>query len=208
MKIIVTEEQVKNLINQLHEQSSFGDEIKDFISHPIDKLHQYYDSIKNYFDTPTGQTTNNDSQQLGQNSTELMNPLGHSARITSGFGPRNIGGMASHNHKGIDMASPSGSEVMAAGDGTIMFAGDTTPNGCGGFVMIDHGGGLQTKYCHLREWVVSKGQQVKKGQVIGYSGGGHNDPYKGDASGQHLHFEVVLDGKSVDPLSNPQYGIA
>ena len=120
---------------------------------------------------------------------ELMHPLGHQSKITSNFGPRNAG-IGSKDHKGVDISAASGSPVYAPADGKVTAAKDTTPNGCGGFVSIDHGS-LVTKFCHLKQWLVRENDKVKKGQVIGYSGGGPNDSYKGTASGPHLHYEII-----------------
>ena len=121
------------------------------------------------------------------------------ARLTSGFGPRNIGGRASKNHMGCDLGVPSGTPVYAVANGKVKAARDTSPNGCGGFVKIQHKD-YSTKYCHLKRWDVKKGDEVSKGQQIGLSGGASNDPFKGNSMGAHLHYEV-LDGKRhIDPV--------
>lgn len=119
--------------------------------------------------------------------------------INSPYGPRNIGGNASKDHKGVDLKAKSGTEVYSVANGTVKAARDTTPNGCGGFVKIDHGE-YQTKYCHLKKWSVKKGDTVTKGQLIGWSGGDKNDPYKGNSMGAHLHYEVLKGGKHVNPV--------
>ena len=125
---------------------------------------------------------------------EMMNPLGKKTAIKSGFGIRitYIPG-ATLDHKGVDLVAPSGSPVYAPANGTVEFAGDTTPNGCGGNIRINHGN-VKTKYCHLKKWTVNTGQQVQKGQIIGYSGGAPGDPYRGNASGPHLHYEILNSG--------------
>jgi murein DD-endopeptidase MepM/ murein hydrolase activator NlpD len=134
------------------------------------------------------------------NGNDLMNPLGHRTGISSKFGLRNIT-RGSKNHKGVDLPTPSGSEVYAPGNATVLYAGDTTPNGCGGYVQLDHGT-MITKFCHLRDWVVNKGQTVKKGQLIGHSGGGSNDPHRGTSTGAHLHYEILnSSGVAVNPTS-------
>ena len=127
--------------------------------------------------------------------TELMHPLGSGHKVTSGFGMRNIGKGTSKNHKGIDISAEVGSPVYAPADGVVIYAGDTTPNGCGGFVKINHTGvNLQTKFCHLSKWIVAKGDQVKKGQLIAYSGGQRGALYAGNSLGPHLHYEVLDSG--------------
>jgi murein DD-endopeptidase MepM/ murein hydrolase activator NlpD len=135
-------------------------------------------------------------------TNEPMNPLGRITPITSYYGPRqtNIQG-ASKDHKGIDLATQSGSPVYAPLDGVVMSSKDTTPNSCGGFIQLGHAT-METKFCHLRQLIVKRGDNVKKGQLIGYSGGGSNDPMRGDASGPHLHYEILgRSGMPKNPLS-------
>ena len=110
------------------------------------------------------------------------------------------------NHKGIDLKAESGTPVVAAASGRIVKADATSdPNGYGGQVLIRHdaeGNTFYTKYGHLRKINVSKGALVSKGQVIGESGGGKNDPNRGRSTGPHLHFEILdSTSKAVDPTS-------
>ena len=86
-------------------------------------------------------------------------------------------------HAGIDLAMPAGTPIRAAGAGTVVEAGWVF-DGYGISVVIDHGNGYLTHYAHQSETVVSVGQRVTAGQVIGYEGA------TGDATGPHLHFEV------------------
>lgn len=127
-----------------------------------------------------------------------------STKVNSPFGPRNIDGGASKNHMGVDLYAKSGTPIYSVANGIVKAARDTTPNGCGGFVMIDHND-YSTKYCHVKKWVVKTSEKVIKGQLIGYTGGGANDPYKGNSMGAHLHYEVVRDGKNINPSNvHPQ----
>ena len=121
------------------------------------------------------------------------------ATLTSGFGPRNIGGNASKNHKGCDLGVPSGTPIYAVANGKVKSAKDTSPNGCGGFVKIKHKDYI-TKYCHLSKWLVSKGDEVTKGQLIGLSGGIKGAKYAGNSQGPHLHYEVLINNRQVDPV--------
>jgi murein DD-endopeptidase MepM/ murein hydrolase activator NlpD len=137
----------------------------------------------------------------------MMHPLGHKYPIYSGFGKRaapydpNTGKKGSSDHKGVDITVKSGSAVYAPLDGTVLFSQDTTPNPCGGFIQLDHVS-VQTKFCHLRSMIVKQGDKVKKGQVIGYSGGGRNDPHPGVSTGPHLHYEILnKSGVAQNPLS-------
>ena len=108
----------------------------------------------------------------------------------------------SRSHPGIDLAAKSGTEVLAPLDGEVTDAA-IRDNDCGGTIAIEHGkvGGHETKtrYCHIKELKVSKGQKVKKGDVIGISGGASGDVGMGSSSGAHLHFELYKDGNHLDP---------
>ena len=124
------------------------------------------------------------------------------AKISSKYGPRNIGGRASRNHKGIDIAYPSGTQITSPLDGVIEKANAKAGN-CGGLIVINHGTfngkNVKSKYCHVKRIDVEKGKEVKKGQVVGLSGGGANDPGRGNSMGAHIHFEILEDGKNVNP---------
>ena len=121
------------------------------------------------------------------------------ATLTSGFGPRNIGKGASKNHMGVDLGVPVGTPIFSPADGVIEAAEDTTPNACGGFVKVKHDT-YSTKYCHLSNFnVVKKGDQVKKGQLIGYTGGAEGAKYSGNSQGPHLHYEVLVGDRHVNP---------
>jgi murein DD-endopeptidase MepM/ murein hydrolase activator NlpD len=110
-----------------------------------------------------------------------------SAPITSPFGWR-WGRM----HEGIDLGAAYGTPIAAAGSGTVIYAGWL--GGYGNLTVIDHGGGLATAYGHQSRIAVSVGQQVSRGEVIGYVGS------TGHSTGPHLHFEVRINGQPVDPL--------
>lgn len=193
MKIKITENQIEQIFKILNEDNS------SIINAPnILKLSQLAAGDEN---TSNNLVTNlsvdmfkNFAQSFSDLDVttlpqELMHPLGHQSKITSDFGSRNSK-IGSKNHKGVDIAAASGSPVYAPGDGVVIEAKDTTPNGCGGFIALNHGS-LITKFCHLKQWSVRKNDKVKKGQVIGYSGGGINDPYRGTSTGSHLHYEII-----------------
>ncbi len=95
-------------------------------------------------------------------------------------------------HTGIDIGAPKGANILAANSGTVIMAGWST--GYGNRVVIDHGGGIATLYAHCSKMLVYVGQGVEKGQVIALIG------ETGWATGPHLHFEVMKEGKRVDPL--------
>lgn len=95
-------------------------------------------------------------------------------------------------HNGVDIAGAMGTPVAAAGDGQVIFAGWF--GGYGKLVVVDHGGGLSTLYGHLSEIVVEEGTAVGRGQVIGRVG------MTGYTTGPHLHFEIRIDGRPVNPM--------
>lgn len=113
--------------------------------------------------------------------------------LTSGFGYRRdpISGVRKF-HNAIDVAAPRGTPVYAYTNGKVVTAG--WGNMTGNYVVIDHGGGLRTKYLHLSSISVSVGQTVKVGQKIGGVGS------TGYSTGNHLHFEVTKNGVAVNPL--------
>jgi murein DD-endopeptidase MepM/ murein hydrolase activator NlpD len=112
--------------------------------------------------------------------------------ITSPFGWRsNPFGGAPEFHQGLDIAAPSGTTVTAAAGGTVIMA--QWYGGYGNYILIDHGGGYSTGYGHLSAIYVSNGQAVARGQAIGAVGS------TGQSTGPHLHFEIRIAGKPVDP---------
>jgi murein DD-endopeptidase MepM/ murein hydrolase activator NlpD len=127
------------------------------------------------------------------NGSGLIWPV--SGPVVSGFGPRNINGSYEF-HPGIDIAVPSGTPIRAAADGTVIFTEpESSSGGYGNYTCIDHGGGLSTCYAHQESFVVSAGQSVSQGQVIGYS------DCTGYCFGPHVHFEVRINGEVTDPMA-------
>jgi murein DD-endopeptidase MepM/ murein hydrolase activator NlpD len=112
--------------------------------------------------------------------------------ITSPFGWRsNPFGGSPEFHQGLDIAAPTGTTVTAAAGGTVIMA--QWYGGYGNYILIDHGGGYSTGYGHLSAIYVANGQVVQRGQAIGAVGS------TGQSTGPHLHFEVRIAGKPVDP---------
>lgn len=102
-----------------------------------------------------------------------------------------ISSVRSSAHTGLDIAAPRGTKISAAASGTVVFAG--TKGSFGKMVVISHGNGVQTYYAHCSSLLVSKGDTVKQGQAIAKVG------KTGNATGNHLHFEVRVNGQSYNP---------
>ena len=116
-------------------------------------------------------------------------------RMASGFGMRvhpiyKVRKM----HTGCDFSAPRGTPIYATGDGEVSLV-RSEYGGYGKQIEIDHGYGYVTKYAHLDEFKVKKGQKVKRGEVIGYVGN------TGSSTAPHLHYEVIKDNKKVNPMN-------
>ena len=117
------------------------------------------------------------------------------ARISSRFGRRFHPILKRYRgHDGVDYAAPSGTKIYASGDGVVTMA--KWYGGYGKYIKIRHNAEYSTGYAHMRSFAkgIRPGVRVKQGQVIGYVGN------TGLSTGPHLHFEVVRNGKKVDPL--------
>ncbi len=115
----------------------------------------------------------------------ISSPFGYRKSPTAG---------ASTNHKGVDMACPSGTPIYATRAGTVTVA-SYQAGGAGYYVSINHGDGFASIYMHMTRYVVSKGQSVTQGQLIGYVGS------TGISTGPHLHFGVSYGGTYVNPMA-------
>ena len=139
----------------------------------------------------------NNQQYTGTGSTATGTyiwPCPSSTYVTSAFGMREHPLFGDERpHSGIDIAGSAGSEVMAADSGTIAVA--TYSSSYGNYVTIYHSNGDYTLYAHMSSLAVTAGQNVTQGDVIGYVGS------TGWANGPHLHFEIRVNGSTVDPLS-------
>ncbi len=115
-------------------------------------------------------------------------------RLDSGFGGRRnpFGGSSFEFHSGQDIHATYGDPVVAGASGKVTFVG--SQNGYGQLIVIDHGGGLTTRYGHLSHIDVAEGQTVERAQFIGRVGS------SGRSTGPHLHYEIRINDEPVDPL--------
>lgn len=134
-----------------------------------------------------------DSLQDGVIAVPSDKPV-KTAEFTSSFGVRNDPfGRGAAMHAGIDLAGPHGTPIYATADGTVTDAGFNS-GGYGNLIKLDHGRGIETRYGHLASFGVRAGERVKRGQLIGRMGS------TGRSTGSHLHYEVRIDGRAVNPI--------
>jgi len=132
-----------------------------------------------------------DSGALGTDSPSIWPIMGP---ITSSFGEREdpiLGNGEGEFHPGIDISAPQGTAIHATADGVVESA--DVVNGYGRMVAINHGHGVVTLYGHMSGFAVTAGQQVTRGQVIGYVG------HTGRTTGNHVHYEVRIRNSPVNP---------
>ena len=120
---------------------------------------------------------------------------GDHTTITCVYGPRThpVTGKKNSLHTGTDIRAASGTKIYASNGGKVVTS--VYNSAYGNYVIIDHGGGYMTLYAHMKTRGVSEGDTVNRGDVIGYVGS------TGYSTGPHLHFEIIKDGKTYDPLT-------
>jgi murein DD-endopeptidase MepM/ murein hydrolase activator NlpD len=129
-------------------------------------------------------------------STPAIQPVSNKdlTRVASGFGYRIDPIYKTVKlHAGLDFAAPQGTPIYATANGTVIVAGNTG-NGYGNHVVINHGYGYETLYGHMVKVKARVGQQIKRGEVIGYVGS------TGKSTGPHCHYEVHKNGQKIDPV--------
>lgn len=129
---------------------------------------------------------------VGEQRRGLVRPV--PGAMSSGFGMRRHPILGYRRmHSGLDFSAGYGTPIVAVTDGRVTAAGRA--GGCGIAVRLNHGGGLETRYCHMSRMAVSPGQNVRRGQVIGYVGS------TGLSTGPHLHYEMYRGGRAINPAS-------
>jgi murein DD-endopeptidase MepM/ murein hydrolase activator NlpD len=155
------------------------------------------DDLGRRIDSRSGQFSALEHVILGRQLSLEIKPSGRPVRegyISSYFGER----MDPFNgedafHKGVDFASDAGADVLAVASGIVTWAGPR--EGYGLLVEINHGNGYVTRYAHAARTLVAVGDQVERGQAVAVVGS------TGRSTGPHLHFEVVKDGRQIDPMA-------
>ena len=129
---------------------------------------------------------------VGEQRGGLVAPV--PGRMSSSYGMRRHPILGYRRmHAGVDFKASHGTPIVAVTDGRVTGAGRM--GGCGNAVKLRHGGGIDTRYCHMSRIAVSRGQSVKRGQVIGYVGS------TGLSTGPHLHYEMYRSGRAINPAS-------
>lgn len=135
----------------------------------------------------TAKTTASAAQRSAERSAGFICPLKRGSFTVSAYYGDGRG------HKGMDLAADRGTPIYAVSGGTVTYSG--YDGNYGYSVVIDHGNGLKTRYAHASALCVSKGKTILQGEVIAYVGS------TGYSTGNHLHFEVMVNGTRVNPIS-------
>jgi murein DD-endopeptidase MepM/ murein hydrolase activator NlpD len=151
-----------------------------------DRVVEFYKFADNYFTADA---------KVAQ-KTLIKTPVEGAFRLSSGFGLRKHPVLGYNAlHKGIDFAAATGTPILAAGDGTIVMAGWF--GSYGNYVKIKHNSSLETSYAHMNriDSKIKIGKRVKQGTIIGYVGA------SGRVTGPHLHYEVLVNNKQINPIN-------
>jgi murein DD-endopeptidase MepM/ murein hydrolase activator NlpD len=162
----------------------------------VPELVSMIDDLGRRIDSRSGQFSALENVILGRQLSLEIKPSGRPVRegyISSYFGER----MDPFNgedafHKGVDFASDAGTAVLAVASGIVTWAGPR--EGYGNLVEVNHGNGYITRYAHAARTLVTVGDEVERGQALAVVGS------TGRSTGPHLHFEVVKDGRQIDPM--------
>ncbi|MDO4485053.1 MAG: peptidoglycan DD-metalloendopeptidase family protein [Bacillota bacterium] len=160
---------------------------EEILEEPVEQI--VLTGTKDYTGYGGGSGSNDNGVSYDENAVyETLRTPVDNVYISSGYGPR-----WGRLHRGTDFALAEGSPVHAADGGVVYCAGYS--GSYGNIVKIDHGNGMQTYYAHCSSILVSDGEAVERGQKIALVGS------TGNSTGPHLHFEVIVNGSCVDPVS-------
>ena len=157
-----------------------------------DRIASEMQDVSNQIAALSAQAAANGSVPMGDGTLIWPTPSCTTTNSAYGYRVHPIYGTVKF-HAGEDIPAGYGAEILAAASGTVVTSGWVS--GYGNYTVIDHGGGLMTAYGHQSSFAVSVGDVVTQGQVIGYVGS------TGNSTGPHLHFEVYVNGATVDPKS-------
>lgn len=161
---------------------------------PVVSSRNYDDGATSRFDTVMIGIDRMNLTRIAAGKVPLAAPVLNAFRFTSGFGVRkDPKGRGRRMHAGVDFAAPKGTPIVATGDGVVVAA--ERESGYGNTVRIRHELGFETVYAHQSKIRVRVGQQVSRGEQIGDMGS------TGRSTGVHLHYEVHVNGKAIDPMT-------
>lgn len=196
---VSTLEEAENSVNQLKEKNSnninkisilekYETELKDFSSteEVVTALYEKKVVVVAKSSVSYSSSANLSSTVVSLNGITLARPV--SGTVSSRYGIRN-----GKTHKGLDIAAPYGTPIYAAASGTVTTSAYGWNGGYGNYVVINHGSGISTAYGHCSSLVAKVGQTVNQGDLVAYVGS------TGDSSGNHLHFEVRVNGVAQNP---------
>jgi murein DD-endopeptidase MepM/ murein hydrolase activator NlpD len=174
-----------------------GPETDDGVSAQIPDLTRMLDGLERKVELRDSQLAALENVILARDLNQQIHPEGRPTKggfISSGFGDRQDP-FTGHEafHRGIDFAGAAGSEVVAVATGVVTWAGQRS--GYGSLVEINHGNGYTTRYAHNQRALVTVGQTVTRGQAIALMGS------TGRSTGPHVHFEVLKNGRQINPAS-------
>jgi len=134
------------------------------------------------------------ADRIGEKPEVFPIKKGEYEKITAYYGVKMLNPFTEKEviHNGIDLKAKEGVSVLAAAGGKVVKA--SNEEGWGNLVVVEHGDGFESWYAHLKDFNVTAGQGIQKGQTIGHVGN------TGNSTGPHLHFEIRLEGKCVNPL--------
>jgi murein DD-endopeptidase MepM/ murein hydrolase activator NlpD len=169
----------------------------DGVSVQIPDLTKMLDTLEQKVDLRDSQLAALENVILARDLNEQIHPEGRPTKggfISSGFGDRQDP-FTGHEafHRGIDFAGSAGSEVTAVATGVVTWAGQRS--GYGSLIEVNHGNGYITRYAHNQRALVTVGQTVTRGQAIALMGS------TGRSTGPHVHFEVLKNGRQINPAS-------
>jgi murein DD-endopeptidase MepM/ murein hydrolase activator NlpD len=196
-KRLTTMAKIDNREFNFDQSPSTGGPEGDGVSAQIPDLTQMLDQLEKRVELRDAQLTALENVILARRLSEEIKPEGRPVRkgfISSYFGERQDP-FTGHQafHKGVDFAGANGSEVVAVASGVVTYSGDRT--GYGATVEVSHGNGFVTRYGHNQKNLVAVGQTVTRGQPIALMGS------SGRSTGPHVHFEVMRNGRQVNPLT-------
>lgn len=179
--------------NELEIKLSAKQQLAKDLEEDIEKYKKVYEEARRQEEALKSSLNYSSSGSEYIGTGEFCWPAPSYTRISSPYGWRNHPIYKTQKfHSGVDLAAPGGSNILAADSGKVISAGWN--GGYGNCVVVDHGGGVSTLYAHASRLCVSKGDIVTRGQVIAKVG------TTGNSTGNHLHFEVLINGKTTNPM--------